>query len=258
MEVGALDYIEIVLTPFGAPIGMIEGGALDFGVVVGEVNDQLIGAGRKRLEDLFVGLEPLGFGDAGHHLKHAVEDDRIRSEVERGEIGVVAIDFVGEKDGEIVGLAGGEIDLGEILGAGDGAHVGVEMGEMDASGFGFINLRVGFSGDVGHFGVGYDVGGEERKIAVGVEKTGAGRLRRDGRPTVAGPIGVEGEMDAEVGIRMCFGPLGDLGEPGAGDEDAGGRDPVFIEGFEDGGVDGVHHAEIVGVDDEEAGVGGVA
>ena len=107
MEVGALDYIEIVLTPFGAPIGMIERGALDFGIVVGEVNDQLIGAGRERLEDLFVGLEPLGLGYAGQHLDHAVEDDGIRSEVKRGKISVVAIDFVGEKDGEIVGLAGG-------------------------------------------------------------------------------------------------------------------------------------------------------
>jgi len=65
-------------------------------------------------------------------------------------------------------------------------------------------------------------------------------------------------MDAEVGVRMSFGPLGYFGEPRARNEDAGGRDPVFIEGFEDGGVDGVHHAEIVGVDDEEAGIGGVA
>lgn len=33
---------------------------------------------------------------------------------------------------------------------------------------------------------------------------------------------------------------------------------MFIEGFEDGGIDVVHHAEIVGVNDEKAGVGGVA
>jgi len=57
---------------------------------------------------------------------------------------------------------------------------------------------------------------------------------------------------------MRFGPLRDFGEPRARNEDAGGRDPVFIEGFEDGGVDGVHHAEIVGVNDEEARIGGVA
>ena len=39
LEVGALDQVEIVLTPLGAPIGMIESGALNFRVVVGEVDD---------------------------------------------------------------------------------------------------------------------------------------------------------------------------------------------------------------------------
>lgn len=117
---------------------------------------------------------------------------------------------------------------------------------------------MGFCRDIRHFGVGYDVGSEEREIAIGVEEAGAWRLGRDGGPTVAGPIGIEGEMDAEVGVGVSLSPLGNFGEPWAGNEDAGGSDPVFIEGFEDGGVDGVHHAEIVGVDDEEARIGGVA
>ena len=34
-----MDKVQIVLTPFGAPIRMVKGGALDFRVVVGEVND---------------------------------------------------------------------------------------------------------------------------------------------------------------------------------------------------------------------------
>jgi len=106
--------------------------------------------------------------------------------------------------------------------------------------------------------VGDNVRSEEREIAIGVEEAGAVGLRGNGRPTVASPIGVEGEMDAEVGVGMGLGPLRDFGEPGARNEDAGGSDPVFIESLEDGGVDGVHHAEIVGVDDEEAGVGRVA
>ncbi len=106
---------------------MIESRALDFGIVVSEVDDQLIGAGRERLEHFLVGSEPLGLGDAGEHLEHGVEDDGVGSEAKFGEIGVVAIDFVGEKDGEFVGLAGGEVDLGESFGAGDGAHVSVEM-----------------------------------------------------------------------------------------------------------------------------------
>jgi len=40
--------------------------------------------------------------------------------------------------------------------------------------------------------VGDDVGGEEWKITIGVEEAGARGLGRDGSPTIAGPIGVEG------------------------------------------------------------------
>jgi len=83
-------------------------------------------------------------------------------------------------------------------------------------------------------------------------------LRRDGGPTVAAPVRVKREMDAEVGVGVSFGPLCDFGEPRTGNENAGGSDPVLFEGFDGGGVDGVHHAEIVGMNDEEAGVGGVA
>lgn len=74
---------------------------------------------------------------------------------------------------------------------------------------------MGFCGDIRHFGASGYVGGEEREIAIGVEKARAWGLRRNGRPTVAGPIGVEGEVDAEVGVGMGLGPLGDLGKPGA-------------------------------------------
>src|ERR1700739_2294193 len=65
-------------------------------------------------------------------------------------------------------------------------------------------------------------------------------------------------MDAEAGVGMGFGPLRDFREPRAGNEDAGGSDPVIVEGFFGGGVHGVHHAEIVGMDDEEAGIGRIA
>ena len=244
-----MDYVEIVLPPLGAPIEMIEGGALDFRVVVGEVNDQLVRAGRERLEHFFVGVEPLGLRNAGHDLEDTVEDDGVGSEMKLGKIAFAALIIAGKKHGEIVGLASGEIDGGECIRADDCAHVGVQMREANASGFGLIYLGAGFGGDVGHFGVGRYVGSEEREIAVGVEEARAGRLRGNGRPTVAGPIRVEGEMDAEVGVGMGFGPLRDFGKPGARNEDAGGSDPVFIERLEDGGVDGVHHAEVVGVND---------
>ena len=253
-----MDQVEIVLTPLGAPIGMIEGGALDFRVIVGEVNDQLIGAGRERLEHFLVSFEPLRLGNAGPDLQDLIHDDGIGSEMKVGEIEFAAVFITGEKHGEFIDLAGGEINLEEIISAENGAHVRVEMREVDAGGFGFIHLGVGFRGDIRHFGVGGDVGGEQRKIAIGVEEAGAWGLRRNGRPTVTGPIGIEGKMDAEVGVGMSLGPLRDFGEPRARNEDAGGSDPASIEGLEDGGVYGVHHAEVVGVDDEEARIGGVA
>jgi len=64
-------------------------------------------------------------------------------------------------------------------------------------------------------------------------------------------------MDAEVGAAMGLRRLRDFGKPRAGNEDAGGSDPVIVEGFFGARVDGVHHAEVVGVDDEEAGSGGI-
>lgn len=80
VEFGALDKVEIVLTPLGAPVRMVKGGALNLRVVVGEVNDQLIGAGRKRLEHFLVSVKPLRLGDAGHNFQESIEDDGIRRE----------------------------------------------------------------------------------------------------------------------------------------------------------------------------------
>ena len=50
LEFRIADEVVIVLTPLRSPIGMIEGGSLDLGVVVGKVDDEMIVARRKRLE----------------------------------------------------------------------------------------------------------------------------------------------------------------------------------------------------------------
>ena len=52
--------IEIILLPFRAPFGMIGGGALHLGVVVRQMDNQLVRTGRKRLQHFFVRAEPLG------------------------------------------------------------------------------------------------------------------------------------------------------------------------------------------------------
>lgn len=253
LEFGVADEVEIVLTPFGTPVGMIEGGALDLGVVVSEVNDELIGAGRKRLQHFFVGVEPLRLGSARAKFEDAVEDDGIRR---KGLIRVLWV--MREEHGKFVGLGGGKVDLDEVGRADDGAHVGVEMREANAGGEGFVDLGVDFGFDIGHFGMFDNIGNREGEIAVRVEEAGVFGLRGDGRPAVTGPVGVESEVNTEVSIGMRFGPLRNFGKPRAWDHDAGGGDPVIIEGFFGGGVDGMHHAEIVSVDDKETGIGGIA
>lgn len=253
LEFGVADEIEVVLAPLRAPVGMIESGTLDFGVVVSEVNDELIGAGRKSLQHFLVGVEPLGLRNARANFDNGVEDDGVGIELDSVEVGVAR-----KKDGKLVGTRSVEIDLEEIGGAHDGAHVGVKMRNVDAGGSGFVDLGMNFGFDVGSFGVSNDVRCEERQIAIGVEKAGVFGLRGNGRPTVAGPIGVESKVDAEVGVGMGLGPLSDFGEPGTRNHDAGGSDPVIFESFLDGGVDGVHHAVVVGVNDEKARVERIA
>jgi hypothetical protein len=46
LEFWTADEIEIILAPFGTPVGMIGGGTLHLGVVVGEMDYQLVGARR--------------------------------------------------------------------------------------------------------------------------------------------------------------------------------------------------------------------
>src|SRR5215211_6012795 len=46
--------------------------------------------------------------------------------------------------------------------------------------------------------------------------------------------------------------------PGARDHHAAGADDAFLERADDGHVDGMAHPEIVGVDEQQAGTGGVS
>ena len=65
-------------------------------------------------------------------------------------------------------------------------------------------------------------------------------------------------MQAEIGVGMVFGVLGDFRKPRTGNHDAGGIDCAGFERFDGGGVDGVSDAKIVGMDDQELCVGWVA
>jgi len=65
-------------------------------------------------------------------------------------------------------------------------------------------------------------------------------------------------VKAEIGVGMGFGIGGDLSEPRAWDDDAGGSDSAAIEGVEAGCVLGVRYREVVGVDDQELRIAGIA
>jgi len=65
-------------------------------------------------------------------------------------------------------------------------------------------------------------------------------------------------MKTEVGVRVCFSVRGDLGHPWTGHHDASGAYGSFLDGVYRSGVLRVRHTDVVGVDDEELGVFGIA
>ena len=96
------------------------------------------------------------------------------------------------------------------------------------------------------------------EISGGIEQARNCVFGCDRAPAVGFPFAGEGEVQAEIGVRMSFGVVRDFGEPGTGNHDAGGGGGAFVEGVEAGGVFGVRDGEIVGVDDQEFRVGGIA
>ena len=95
----------------------------------------MIGAGRKGLQHFFVGIEPLRLGNAWSNLDDGVEENGVGVEDEFFETRVAD-----EESGQMVSAGSGEIHLEEIVGRDDGAHMGVEMREVNAGGCGFIDL----------------------------------------------------------------------------------------------------------------------
>ncbi len=65
-------------------------------------------------------------------------------------------------------------------------------------------------------------------------------------------------MQTQIGIGMSFGISCDFGNPGASHQNARRGDSVFVECVKTGRIDRVSDTKIVGVDDEEFRIGGVA
>jgi hypothetical protein len=129
---------------------------------------------------------------------------------------------------------------------------------MNAHGDGVFDLRTDFALGL----VGFDVlesgAGFGPEIAVGIEQARNFVFGFDRTPAVCLPFGGEGEVQAEIGVGLRLGIRGDLGQPGAGNHDAGGRGRLLVEGVETGRVFRVGDREVVGMDDKKLGIARVA
>src|ERR1700688_3300955 len=82
--------------------------------------------------------------------------------------------------------------------------------------------------------------------------------RSNGTPSIVNSLARQGQVQSKVYVRMRFGVIRNLREPGARDHQARGIDRTGLECFYGSRVDRVGFAEIVGVDNDELGAGRVA
>ena len=129
---------------------------------------------------------------------------------------------------------------------------------MDSHGHGALDLGADFALDFIGFQSARGLRCVGPQISGGIEKARDFVFGFDWTPAIGFPLAGEGQVQAEVGVGMGFGVVGNFGEPRAGNHDAGGGDRLLVERVEAGGVLGVSDGEIVGVDDEEFRVGGIA
>ena len=96
------------------------------------------------------------------------------------------------------------------------------------------------------------------KISLRIQQAGNLILGRDRTPAESRPLAGEGLVNAQVRVRMRLGEICGFEEPGAGDQDACGSNPVMFECFRSRAVDRVIHAEIIRVQDQQTRQGRIA
>jgi len=135
--------------------------------------------------------------------------------------------------------------------------VGVEVGDGDAGALELVQLGEGLALDLGLADLAAQEGLEEveqggtEAFAVGAEQGGDGRGTGDG-----GAVGEDDvEADAEGGMGMGDGD--GVVEGVAGGHEGGGGEGTGLVEFADGAVDALSEAEVVCVEDEAGGHGGL-
>src|SRR5689334_14390808 len=101
------------------------------------------------------------------------------------------------------------------------------MRKRDSSSFRVLELRAQLRISFLRFGMCAHVRLKEGEVAVFIQQTLCFVARADGSPSKVCPLAVERKVDTKVRARMCFRPVCDFGEPGAGNQDAGRSYPTI-------------------------------
>src|SRR5262245_38440413 len=96
------------------------------------------------------------------------------------------------------------------------------------------------------------------KVSIIVNEAGNFVTAGDRSPAVVDALAGKGEVQTEIDVGVRFRVVGGFRKPWAGDHDAGGIDGAGFECLKSGGVHGVRFSDVIGVDDEQLGILGVA
>jgi len=127
----------------------------------------------------------------------------------------------------------------------------IQMGQRNARLLSVLDLRVDLGGYFFGFGVAANVLGIVGQIPCRIAEAGACRLTGGSAPAIAGPLGVEVDLQPEIGIGMIARPADNFGKPGRGGQNACRGDLTFFQGRKAGLVNGVGHAEVLGFNDKK-------
>ena len=224
--------------PDGPLLGRVEGG-MD------------VDLGHARLEVVDDALDPPSTPDVHDHQVVREQDTFVGGELAEGEPdrplggGTRQPERQAELDREV------EVDVEELGAQLERTHVGVEVADVVAPQDRPLHLGPQLAADLVEVGVVPQVLDRAREAAVTVEQ---GRRLGDRSPPVALELGVERQVHPDVLAAVA---PGGVASPGRGHHEAGAGGQAGAQRFVDTRVGRLADAEVVAVDDQEAGVGSV-
>src|SRR6266436_7144808 len=138
------------------------------------------------------------------------------------------------------------------------SHMSVKMCRVDPYRDSMFDLRPDFVFRFFGLDMGRGCGRFRPKIARRIEQTRNFIFGFYRTPSIGFPFAGEGEVQAQVGVRVVYSVGSDFGEPCAGHHDAGGSNRILVERVKAGGVRGMGLSKIVSMNDEEFRSGRIA